>query len=615
MILRLYHYEILLSTLLFVWFLLAGVSESRAEDNVIAAEEQITYILQADKGELGSVKKTSETTYTATRVDDKVIATEMFGEHVSIDKASAPGVKPYYRSWEPEDLFHTGSRICILDVPIEAGKQAKVTFASTIKWPQQFCHIYLRSPYFTRASTVKVIVPGVLASRYSVLPYRLPESMHLEKTTEKNGDVVYLVKATDRKPLKHDPGAPSLSIDCPQLIISGHFSDTDHLYSYLKSFTDTSGQDDEAVSKLSQRLVSGCTTPLDMIDSVASWVRQNIRYVAIENGEYALRPAAASEVLNRKYGDCKGSANLIKALLRHAGIDSRLVWVGTRDEVPTDWETNPSLMSGNHQIACAILPDTIVYIDGTATWAPDGYIPENIRGVKVLVVNDDNCMLTVVPDKSRGMDGESLKAHLSVKGNDLVGTLSRTYSGTERAGMVSAWVGFDVAGRHTFLERLLTYPKKNLSADNPRLELKNASAAECTLTADKVVDRQAARIVGDKLYVGLQPLRLIGLDPVPMGQRTQGLRKTSNSHYSAEIVLDIPENYSVETLPQPFSIKNEWFDGDISYQVSESEIVCNANLRSGHDEVPFDRLEEYNNIIKALNKASNSQLILRRHEK
>lgn len=611
---HLYHHDILIRSFLIILLFLAGSNATHADDNVIAVDETVTYILQADKGELGSVKKTSETTYMATRADDNVVAVEMFGEHISLDKASAPGAKPYYRSWEPEDLFHTGSRICILNVPLTANKQAKVTFASTIKWPEQFCHIYLHSYYFTQESTIKVIIPKVLASRYNVSPYRLPDSMKLEKNTEKNGDVVFTVKTSDRKPIRREPGASSLGIDCPQLIITGQFSNTDELYSYLKGFIDNSGYDDSTVSNLSKRLVADCQTPLDKIDSIASWVRQNIRYVAIENGEYALRPSTASEVLNRKYGDCKGSANLIKALLRQAGIDSRLVWVGTLDEVPTDWESNPSLMSGNHQIACAVLPDTIIYIDGTASWAPDGYIPYNIRGAKVLVENGDNCMLTTVPDDSRGKDGEKLQAHLSVKGNDLVGTLNRTYYGTDRAAIVSTWVSLDVADRLTFLERILTFPKKNLSAENPKLELKSASAAECTLYSDNVVDRQAARKVADKLYVGLQPLRLIGLDAIPMSGRTRGLGHTPTSDYSAEILLDIPEGYTVETLPEPFTVKDEWFDGEISYKADADKIICNANLRTGHDAIPFEDLESYNDIIKSLNKVSNTQLILRRYE-
>ncbi len=617
---RLYH-ALLLKTVLIALLLMTGRLLGRADDNVIATddniiatEENIVYTLQADKGALGTVKKTSDITYKATRADDRVLAFEMFGEHESIDKASAPGVKPYYRSWEPEDLFHTGSRICLLDVPLTVGKPAKVSFATTQKWPQQFCNIFLSSPHFTERSTVKVIIPSALASRYGVEPYRLPATMKLEKTTEKNGDVVYTVTTTDRRPIRREPGAPSLAIELPQLIITGHFSDTADLYTYLKSFVDDSGADASPVAELSKRLTATCPTPLAAIDSVASWVRQNIRYVAIENGEYALRPATASEVLSRKYGDCKGSANLIKALLKHAGIDSRLVWVGTLDEVATNWATTPSLMSGNHQIACAVLPDTIIYIDGTAAWAPDGYIPYNIRGAKVLVEDGEKCMLTTIPDASRMADGERMQAHLSVSGNDLVGSLSHTYYGTERAALVSAWQSLDAASRASFLERLLTYPKKNMRAEEVKMRLLSPSAAQCCIDSEKVTDRQAARKVGDKLYIGLQPLRVFGLEPVEMSKRTQGLRPIPTSLYSAEIVLDIPEGYAVESLPEPFKLNSEWFDGDVNYQIADSQIICKATLKSGHDYVPLESLEAYNDIVKTLNKISSTQLILRHYD-
>ncbi|MDE6795701.1 MAG: transglutaminase family protein [Muribaculaceae bacterium] len=588
---------------------------ARADDNVIAVEEKVTYTLQSEKETLTGVKKVSEITYTSLRTDDKIIATEMFGEHVSIDKASAPGAKPYYRSWESGDLFHTGSRICIMDVPLPKGKHVKVNFASTVKWPQQFCKVYLCSPYFTQSSTVSIIIPSNLASRYAIKPYRLPDTMKLERHVEKNGDIIYSVTTTNRHPIRYESGAPSLSIDCPQLIITGHFADVDDLYSYMSSFTkDNAPTDDKNVVELSRRLTSGCPTPLAMIDSVAAWVRQNIRYVAIENGEYALRPASPSEVLVRRYGDCKGSANLIKALLRNAGLDTRLVWVGTNDEVSTGWEDNPSLMSGNHQIACVVLPDTIVYIDGTVTWAPDGYIPTAIRDTKVLVEDGETCMIKRMPGASRESDEERLHARFAVKGNDLIGVLSRTYTGAERAGVVAAWAALDVADKATFLERLLTYPKKNQSAANPRLELENASAPECRIVSEAVIDKQGARSIGDKLYVALLPFRMIGFETVAMRERTRGLAPRSAAYYRAEISLELPEGYEVEQLPDRATINSEWFSGEVAYDLRESEIVCTASLKSGHDGVAFDNLEAYNEVIKRINRISNNQIILRRHE-
>ena len=607
------HHEILKRYAIFAFLLLTALI-AYADDNVVALEECIEYTLQEENGKISAVKKNSETIYTALRADDAVIAFEMFGDHVSIDKASAPGVKPYYRSWEPEDLFHTGSRICIMNVPLSAGKQAKVSFASTIKWPEQFCGVYLCSPYFTKMSTVKVVVPKSLASRYGVSPYNLPDNMRLESSTGKNGETVYTVFAEERKPIKSEPHAPSLAIDAPQLIITGHFPDTEAIYTYMKGFADAVAQSSAEVEALAARITDGCASSLAKIDSVAAWVRRNIRYVAIENGEYALRPSSPAEVLERRYGDCKGSANLIKALLRHCGIDARLVWTGTVGDVTTDWVSNPSLMSGNHQIACAILPDTTIYLDGTVAYAPDGFIPESLRGAKVIIEDGDNCIVSEIPHTSRNADGEAFNARLAVEGNDLVGMISRTFTGSERTGVVATYSRLDGADRLTFRERMLTYPKKNLSADNTELLLDGFSSPECTIRSEKVVDRQAVRKVGDKLYIGLQPIRMLGLEPVAMRDRTRGMAPLSSSNYSAEIHLAIPEGYAVERLPEVAVIDNEWYKGRVEYAVDGDEVICRGSLSVIPEGVPFKRLDEYNDIVKNINRISNNQIIVRHYE-
>ena len=61
------------------------------------------------------------------------------------------------------------------------------------------------------------------------------------------------------------------------------------------------------------------------------WVQDNIRYIAFENGIMGFKPDAAQNVLNKKYGDCKGKANLLKEMLKLAGYDARLTWIGTSD--------------------------------------------------------------------------------------------------------------------------------------------------------------------------------------------------------------------------------------------------------------------------------------------
>lgn len=600
----------------FLFLLLAavvcpGAQAYAAEDNVTAKSVNVTYRLIASGDKLSQVRCTNEEIYTASRADDEVVASEFYGEHVEILKASAPGAKPFYTSWEPEGMFHTGSKVCVLKVPLKRGKDAKVTFVTLTTWPEQFCAIPLSWPCDVKEVKVQVFVPAALAGRYSVVPFNFPEGMKLDKTSETNGDVCYTVTASDLPALKHEAGAPELSVSAPQLFVAGHFSGVDSLYTYLKSFTEDNVAPEASVDSLARIVTGHCNSDIEKIDSIAAWVRKNIRYLAIEHGEYALRHMPAADVLARRYGDCKGSANLIKEMLQASGLDGRLVWIGTRGDVPTQWTEMPSLHSGNHQIACAVLSDTIVYIDGTSSFAPDGYLPWAIRGREVIIENGDECIIDTVTQASRYPDTELVEGSFSVDGGNLTGSLSRRYSGNMRSSLALTYFGLDAAARKKLLERVLTYPKKNLAAPEAAFVMEGMSAPECEIVSGCVTDHGAVKVVGDKMYVDLRPIRAMGLDPVDMDKRKQGLAAKPASDYMARIALQIPDGYTLEQLPDPKRIENEWFEAEVKYSADGSRITASASFRPRSVDVPVAKLQEYNSAIKAVNRLSQSQIVLK----
>ena len=196
------------------------------EDNIHILDERISYTVQLS----GKVKMVDQTTYEAIRADDLLPAIATFNEDISIDKASAPGAKPYYRSWEPEDLFYTGSRVCFMAVPLRKGKPAKVVFEQTYNEPEQFCNVFLTAPHFTEKSLITIEIPSAFAERYKVTPVNLDSCMTFKRTDGKNGSAVYTVESVGREAFRYEEDAPSAALDAPQLIVTGFFKDTDELY-------------------------------------------------------------------------------------------------------------------------------------------------------------------------------------------------------------------------------------------------------------------------------------------------------------------------------------------------------------------------------------------------
>ncbi|MDE6380574.1 MAG: hypothetical protein K2L11_08890, partial [Muribaculaceae bacterium] len=189
--------SILTLLIAFTGLLTCFAAPPTADDNIIIDDRTQTFTVTEKNGEIASVKSETETIYKALNTDGFADAVAFYNDNISIDKASAPGVKPYYRSWQSSDVFYDGSRICYMRVPVKKDKKAKVSFQQTYKAPEHFCDINLASPYRIAHGRTIVKVPAPLASRIKVEGFKLPPNIVLSHAAQSDGSVIYTAEITD----------------------------------------------------------------------------------------------------------------------------------------------------------------------------------------------------------------------------------------------------------------------------------------------------------------------------------------------------------------------------------------------------------------------------------
>lgn len=139
-------------------------------------------------------------------------------------------------------------------------------------------------------------------------------------------------------------------------------------------------------------LIKDCKTDYEKATTIYDYVQSKSRYVSIQLGIGGWKPEAASVVLDKGYGDCKGLTNLTMSLLDAVGIESQyaVVYAGHRIK-----EINENVVGfqGNHVILN--LPN----LDGEEYWlecisqqAPFGHIGS---------FTDDRNVLAVGPKGSK----------------------------------------------------------------------------------------------------------------------------------------------------------------------------------------------------------------------
>ena len=101
-----------------------------------------------------------------------------------------------------------------------------------------------------------------------------------------------------------------------------------------------------------------------VVRALYNFVVTNTRYVALEFGIHGYKPYRVDRVLARRFGDCKDKASLIHAMLKVAGVDSRLVLLRMRDlGAHRRGAGEPRRLQPRHRLRAASFD---LYLDGTA---------------------------------------------------------------------------------------------------------------------------------------------------------------------------------------------------------------------------------------------------------
>lgn len=598
-----------LSFLFFLFVVVSTFGITRADDNVVIDKQTNKFVLKQQNGRLSEVRVSEVSEFLATRADDNALAVTFYGEGVEINKAKAPDSRPVYRAWQDDDLFYTGSRVCVLPLKLKKGKPVEAVFERTYKEPEQFCQIMLTSPYYTRRATYTVTVPPELAGQIVLTPKNLPVDAEIQRVARPNGEVVYSLELTDIEPYRSEPLSAASDCSAPQILVGGYFADIDSLYDFLRLRVDEDERSD-AVRALAVSLCEGKTDDLAKIDTIASWVRNNIRYVAVEHGEYGLRPDAAESVLSKRYGDCKGSANLIRAMLRSVGIDGRLAWVGTRGDVPGKWTDIVSLAAGNHQIAAAVVGDSVIFIDGTVQFAPRGLIPGTIAGQQCLLLNGERCRIETIPEGLNSHSRINATARLRLDDGALSGAYTTVFSGEMRMSLLGAVNGVSAPKRKAALQALLSFERNGITPDSIELTFGALDDATATVTHTESDKAAVKKLATGKTYVQLRPLRAALFPTVDARNRKFDILYRHPYDVKSVFSFSIPDEYTVESVPDKVEIKSPWFEGYIDYATTGRTVVCTAEVRCIKNEAPASEAEAWNSAIKEIKTASSAPVIL-----
>jgi hypothetical protein len=176
-------------------------------------------------------------------------------------------------------------------------------------------------------------------------------------------------------------------------------------------------------------LTANTPAPLEKMKALATFVQDDIRYVAIELGIGGWQPHPAADIFGHRYGDCKDKATLMASMLHEIGINSYQVAINTeRGSIVPE---TPAHRGFNHQILAIQLPEGIasaslvatiqhpklgklLFFDPTDELTPFGQIRGDLQANYGLLVTPDGGELLALPMQPSSMNSIRRTAKLSL---------------------------------------------------------------------------------------------------------------------------------------------------------------------------------------------------------
>ncbi|MBM3985803.1 MAG: DUF3857 domain-containing protein, partial [Planctomycetes bacterium] len=254
------------------------------------------------------------------------------------------------------------------------------------------------------------VMDGLLPVRRAELvvlaPPELPVHAH-----ERRGDALERSDRTDEQGLRElrwvardlprpaDETAMPRRIELAPLVEVSTFADWDAFARWWWAFIEKEFVTTPAMRAKVAELVAGRETEADMIEAIARFVGQEVRYNAWPFGTHGYEPFSAATIFERRFGDCKDKSILLRQLLAEIGVEAVPVLIKA-EYARADEPLDAALVEHFNHCIAYVQPTAErsgYYLDATADRNPVGYLRADDQGASVLHVTPQGGQVQRIP--------------------------------------------------------------------------------------------------------------------------------------------------------------------------------------------------------------------------
>lgn len=339
-----------------------------------------------------------------------------------------------------------------------------------------------------------------------------------------------------------------------------------------------------------------------------AWTRDSIRYCAVEIGYGGWVPHASDEVEKVRYGDCKDKANLLKALLLVAGVNSRLVTIHS-SVAPRPFRLPVIAANFNHAILLVDLADGPVFVDPTTRTVAFADLPPNDEDRQCLPIDDKGTSLVTTPSSSPEHDHRTTHATLVAAAD---GTITGTIVAT-------------LAGHHADHARdtLLETPRADRDAALARVVGTRATLKDSVVEHEAPpvhvtpvqITTQAKLLRGGEAHELLKLLKATELVDVGVQRIDAERAPTPMALWAKEQVLDdvdleLPATIGVRHLPAPVVVTGPLLSYEVRWSVQGQVLKLHRAFTVHENRLTTAQVAPWRDAVAGYVRALEARVVL-----
>ena len=546
-----------------------------------------------------------------------------FNDEVNIDnlkvfntKGKEIGVQKLCGSYQQDDIFHSDSKVCSVKFPMEKkGESFTYSYENNFRDVKYLTSVYFHHPVPSVEKIIEFRIPSWLETDLREFNFA---NAGIEKTSARENDITRITyRMKDVPAFQSESSSPNHAISYPHVICVNKaftengqrnvlFESVKDLYGWYHNVCSSIGNEPAALKEKVTALTAGRKTDIEKIESVFYWVQDNIRYIAFEDGIMGFKPDAAQNVLTKKYGDCKGKANLLKEMLKLAGYDARLTWIGTSD-LPYDYSL-PSLAVDNHMICTLILNGKRYFLDGTEDYIALNDYAQRIQGKQVLIEDGDNYIIDKIPDFPAERNKVKTITTMNVEEGTLKGKMTVEYNGESKILLQRVYSSLRTENKKDALSGFLKKNNDNVVINNIKEPDFNDRQKALQVSFDFMANNQVTK-TGNELYVVMDWDK--DFANFELGSDRKNDYEFNQKYYlTSQAELMIPAGYKVDYLPGSFKKSTPDYSFEGSFANKGKSIVYSKTIVINRPILHKATFKEWNSFIASINKFYNDQVVL-----